>query len=123
MSEQYLGKLLVAKTAQGKVNFVGVCQSYCEAPTVGIRCLDGTWGNWRADMCEIVEMDERAATMILRTITKRDPQPQPDPEMPCCDTSPNRYVCTLPESHTMHTCRHEAWGDGKLLESWPIGAR
>lgn len=30
----------------------GWVKSYCEAPTVGIERPDGTWLNWRADLCE-----------------------------------------------------------------------
>lgn len=64
-SDKYLNKLIVAKTAQGCFKFAGRCVSYCEAPTLSVRLPDGTTARWRADLCEVIEIDERVFDMLL----------------------------------------------------------
>lgn len=60
---EYLGKLVVARTAQGGLAGVGSCFSYCEAPTVALRTPDGKTFHWRADLCEVIADEEVAAAL------------------------------------------------------------
>ena len=60
-----VGRLLVGKTAMGAVEFVGVCVSYTEVPTVKVRCPDGTEVSWVAQLCEVVELSKEALEKLL----------------------------------------------------------
>lgn len=55
-AKRYLGKLLVLRTGPGERHAIGQCVSYCDAPTVTIRQLDGTEIHWRADLCEVRDL-------------------------------------------------------------------
>jgi hypothetical protein len=61
----YIGKLLVGKTAQGTVKFVGVCVSYTDRPTIKVRCPDGSEESWILDLCEIVEISKEALDKLF----------------------------------------------------------
>lgn len=57
-ADKYLNKLLIARTAQGSLQFVGRCVSFCDAPTVTAITADGDTVSWRADLCEIVALPD-----------------------------------------------------------------
>ena len=53
--KNYIGKLVVARTAQGDLVAVGRCVSFVDAPTVGINTNDGHQIHWRADMVRVID--------------------------------------------------------------------
>ena len=70
-ANQYLGKLVIARTAQGAFQFVGKCVAYCDAPTVTVNQPDGTQAHWRADMVEVLEVPQEVIAALLPD--KQDP--------------------------------------------------
>ena len=64
--DNYLGKLLVGRTAQGQVQFVGKCVTYTDKPTVAVRLLDDTQVTWLAELCQVVELEPAAIECLLR---------------------------------------------------------
>lgn len=64
-SDEFLGRMVVARTADGSFHFVGRCISYCYAPTVGIVLPDGTRKHWRADMCQVVDLCGEAVLALV----------------------------------------------------------
>jgi hypothetical protein len=67
-SEKFLGKLVVGRTAQGELHFVGRCVCYADHPTVGVNRPDGSQVHWAAHLCTIVDMDEKAVEMFWNQI-------------------------------------------------------
>ena len=61
----YLGKILVARTAQGTLVAVGRCVSYCDSPMVNIQAADGTQTHWRANMCEELPVSEDVRKVLF----------------------------------------------------------
>jgi len=64
-SEQFLNKILAARTAQGDLQAVGRCISFTDLPTVGIRARDGQQCNWIASLCEVVTEDPVLADALF----------------------------------------------------------
>ena len=64
-ANRFLGKIVVARTAQGERHIVGIVVSYCDAPTVNIRRPNGTQANWRADLCEVLPIDDDVAAELV----------------------------------------------------------
>lgn len=64
-SEQFLNKILAARTAQGDLQAVGRCISFTDLPTVGIRTRDGQQCNWIASLCEVVTEDPALADALF----------------------------------------------------------
>ena len=58
VKKEDLVKVVVARTAQGDVQAIGVAVVYCDRPMVGIKLPDGSMTYWRADMAEIATSDE-----------------------------------------------------------------
>jgi hypothetical protein len=73
-SNRYLNKLVIAKTAQGQIQFVGRCVSYTAQPTISVRLPDGTQANWIAAMCTVVDIDEKALDLMLLPSHSIEPQ-------------------------------------------------
>jgi len=65
-----VGKIVVARTAQGERHAVGIVVSYCDVPTVNIRKPDGTQLIWRADLCEVLSIDDDVAAELVPHIDK-----------------------------------------------------
>lgn len=76
-SDKYLNKLVIARTMQGDIQFVGRCVSYCDAPTISVNTPNGGQSHWRADLCEVVEIDPKALDLLLQWT---DIQPAPESE-------------------------------------------
>lgn len=75
-AEKYLGKLVIARTAQGEFKFIGKCISICDAPTIGINLRDGERAHWRVDMVEVVDLPKEAIDALLEPESVRE-EPQP----------------------------------------------
>lgn len=56
-TEKHIGKRVVAKTVQGHESGDGKIIGYCDAPTVTIERADGSTFNWRADLCEVEDLE------------------------------------------------------------------
>ncbi len=56
-ADAYLGKMVVARSAQGDLVGVGKCVGFCDSPTVTINTKDGQI-HYRADMCQVVPLKE-----------------------------------------------------------------
>lgn len=59
-----LGRLVVARFADGTFSGVGRCIAYCDAPTVAILTAEGKTIHWRADMCEIIGPEDVALSLV-----------------------------------------------------------
>lgn len=71
--KSYLGNLLVARTSDGKgLAGVGVCVTYCDAPTVTIRQPDGSFVHWRADMCQVIPLEREVMDRICPEMVNTD---------------------------------------------------
>ena len=64
VNENTLGKLIIARTAQGAIMAVGQQVSWTDGPTVSIRKPNGERIFWRADLCEVIA-DEDAANWLV----------------------------------------------------------
>ena len=63
--EQYLGKVLVLRDAQGGLVGVGRCMVYCDAPTVMIETSDGKKIHWRADMANDLHVEKDVLDVLF----------------------------------------------------------
>ena len=54
--DDFIGKMVVARTGTGQVQAIGICRAACDAPTLQITELDGRIVHWRADMCKVVDL-------------------------------------------------------------------
>jgi hypothetical protein len=64
-ADDFLLKLVIAKTGQGEIYAIGHCVSYTTAPTVVLKLADGSRLSWRADLCTVVDIDERAVELLF----------------------------------------------------------
>ena len=60
-----LDRLVIARTGLGALHAVGRVIAYCDGPTVTIEQSDGSRVHWRADLCEIVEMEPDAVQILM----------------------------------------------------------
>lgn len=98
-AEKYLGKLVIARTAQGEFKFIGKCISICDAPTIGINLRDGERAHWRVDMVEVVDLPKEAIDALL--------EPSERGSEGLCDLqveskSGGMYTCKLSRGHEIH---------------------
>lgn len=63
--EEMLGRLVVARTAPGNTVCVGECVAYCDAPSVTIQLPDGTQTHWRADLCQVVDLEPEDVKTLM----------------------------------------------------------
>lgn len=64
-TEKDLGKLAIARTAQGELIGVGKIIGYVDAPTVTIELPNnGRQISWRADMTEVVAGEDAAQFVV-----------------------------------------------------------
>jgi hypothetical protein len=64
-SDDYLGKLVVARDAQGGIVTVGKCVAYTDRPTLTIQDVSGKQVHWIADLCEAVALDLKAVEALI----------------------------------------------------------
>ena len=68
IQDQYLGKYVAIRTAQGDLVDVGQCISYTDRPTIGVNTLDGKQVDWIADLCEVLPLkDDVVEALVLAT--------------------------------------------------------